>query len=897
MRTISADALQTLATSRGTEPILIVGIQWVQGGDILLYSEKAIEGRDNVRPSILELGIIDSTLAISLNETSDSIGIVLSDTDGHLKQIINTQDIHKRNIYIWQWFSSLPWDDRFLVFQGKINSPIAWKDSDRTLEFTGVSQLEDNEVGFTLEEGTFTEEDLDDLVGKTWPECFGTTIHQKALKIDNRYTGSLGESIGIADFTLPALSASNYTIASYLLQLQVFWALMGAYLRFIGLEEQGDSLIDKANQFGAQAVQFRQKGADALATYDSQKDTELSQVRIVGGENFPRGLIELDIGGAIFRGSFSGEQYADGADIFTVQQACHPALEEYCFECGEPVTQSVGTTSFTFEDVEGVVQECKIIPVAESYSYTQVTGDVGLIYTGNILGETAGPFSAAAGADVKLNSVEPQRYIVSITPGRVIKVAAFTTLDSGERILIDIPEDYYRVYRQSFGTVTATIIETTDALSKFPAPGWEDTIYVTYQSNIGPNPVDIISYLINRYTSFGIDPISFNQVRTYLAPYNMNFCVPGRKNIFTILKELTFQARCAIFLRNGLFYLVYLPAQPTSVHTFTEDNVDTNSVEVGFTETEDLITSFVGTWRAHGAQEEDNKVIHRYNVKKYGTHKFEFDYYAYNYIGGVIKSMTYWIMRRGNTWKTLKFNASLDALNTEVFDGILCDFTSDYVSNSAILGLVESADYQADTNTISFSIWTGVRVGEMESYAFNYPQGVSQTLVFPTPTEQAAGNAGGGTINNRAGGVLERRGPRSGINVQWNDNDPHGAGNRRNSDKGGKLSDGGDNGPGQPQTNETGQYEFTAVPPPSPGVSSASIVEPTSPTWIDIRITKIYDSLTQQSTTFDTFFEEISNNKLHGKTAASWKDGSNTGEFDFKWDEDKFGAGTAFLQD
>lgn len=901
-RTISAQALETLAKKRGTEPILIVGIQWRKGGGQMLYAEKAIEGREEVIPAILEMGTIDSTLAISLNESSDEIGIVLSDTDGHLKEIINTADIHKRDVYIWQWFPTLRWDDKFLVFQGKINSPITWKDSDRTLGFSAVSQLEDTEVGFTLEEGTFTEPTLDDLVGKVWPECFGTTIHQKAIKIDSKYTGSLGDSVGIADFTLPLQAAANEAIAGFLIELQIFWAMMGGYLRFIGLEEQGNALIKKANQFGVQAAGFRGKAADIIATYNAQKATETSVVRIIGGQEFPRGTLWLDIGGALFRGSFGGNQYEDGGDIFYIQQSCHPALEEFCIECGGPIYQTTGSTYFGYEGGDGTVQECKQLPYAEAFSYTQATGQTGLIYTGNIPGDTAGPFFADAGASVKIHSAEPHRYIVSITPGTVIKVAAFTTLETGERILLDVPPNMYRVYRQSFGTVTATIVETYDALSKSPAPAWEDTIYVTFASSIGPNPVSIMQYLINRYSSFGVDGTSFNRVRALTGAYDMNFCMPGRKNIFTALKELAFQARCAIFLRNGKFYLVYLPEEPPNVHTFTEDNVDTNSVEVGFTETEDLITSFTGTWRAHGAQDEDCKVILRYNIKKYGTHKFDFDYYAYNYIGGVIKSMTYWIMRRGNTWKTLKFNASLDSLNCEVFDGATLDFTSDFVSNGAVLGVVESADYEAGSNTVAFSVWTGVRAGEMTKYDFAYPRGISQSAVFPTPIEQREGNAGGGTINNRAGGTFDRRGPRAGgggVNVQWKGDSGQGAGNRRNSDKGGNPGDQGDQSPGSPKTNSTGEYNQGTPPPPSPESTGGNINEPDDPWWIDIRTTNIYDSKTQANTTFDTFFEEISSGKLHGKTEASWKDGSKTGEFDFKWDNDggKFGAGTAFLKD
>ena len=66
-----------------------------------------------------------------------------------------------------------------------------------------------------------------------------------------------------------------------------------------------------------------------------------------------------------------------------------------------------------------------------------------------------------------------------------------------------------------------------------------------------------MEYMINRYTDFAIDSTSFGQVSARLGNYPMHFVFPGKKNIFTALQELAFQARCAIFLRNGEFVLKF----------------------------------------------------------------------------------------------------------------------------------------------------------------------------------------------------------------------------------------------------------------------------------------------------------------------------------------------------
>jgi hypothetical protein len=484
----------------------------------------------------------------------------------------------------------------------------------------------------------------------------------------------------------------------------------------------------------------------------------------------------------------------------------------------------------------------------------------------------------------------------------VLKVTGFKTLENGERVMLDVPTNLYTAYRQRFGSVTATIVKVHDALSKVEPRPWEDSIYVTFQSTVGPNTVDILSYLIKRYTSFATDSTSFQHVRERVENYPMHFVFPGRKNIFTALQEVAFQARCAIYLRNGTFFLQYLPEEPPSVHTFTDSNVDTASVEMSFTETEDLITKFIGTWAIHGAQKEKHKCILRYNIKKYGTHEFTFDYYAYNQLDLVIKSMTYWIIRRGNTWKTLSFDAALDALNVETFDGATLDFSNNYTSAQAELGVVEKADYNSDDNTINFTVWTGIRAGEMDPYDFAYPADQPETLLFPSVIEEAEGLAGGGGIGQDTGGFLNRKSPLEPFREDNMRLLSDASGNRRNSDKGASSpTDVGDTRPDDPSPRDTGTLVDGPIPPPTPTLYRPNLIHPSEITAIDIRTTSILDSENvDYAVHLDTFFKQIDDFQLQGDVEAVWADtDDHQGQFDFKWDEDdeEWGAGTAFLED
>lgn len=887
-RSISSLALSKLAQTHGVEPVTIIEITWSLNGTPIRYATKdmvAVSSFGNViiPGKIVDNGEIDSVVAISLNETSEEFPLTLDDTDNSIKEIIDTTDVHLRDVAVFQWFEGLQWEDRFQIFQGKINSPASWSETDRTVKFSVVSQLEDKDVGFSPDEGTFP--DLpDDMVGKVWPECFGTSVHQKAIQVDFKHSGSTASPIGLHDFTLPSTIAAHQEIRNFLNFLIFLYSTAAGFAGALGLDDVQEQLEAKAAGFAAQSAAKLEEINNLAQVLADQKATEVTQFRVIGGEHFPRGSLKLEINEAVFTGSFGGPQGEQGSDIFRISCADHPERKNFhvgSTPCGNPGC---------------LASNCKQFPSAESFETS-----AGPIPTGNILGEQAGEYFANGGAGVTIFSNEPIRYFVSITPGTVIKVAAFTTFDSGEKVLVDVPTSLYTVFVQSYGSVDVTVVQVNNALSKLD-PAYEDTIYVTFESSVGPNPIDIITYLIGKYADIGFDNASFAQCREDLANYPMHFCLTQKKNIITVLKELAFMSRTALSIKSGLFFCRYMPSEPPSVFTFTENNVLTQSVELGFTDTEDLVTKYIGSWRSHGAQEEDNRVIMRYNVKKYGTHEESVDFYAYNYISAVVKTLTFWINRRGHTWKKLSFKTALDALNVETLDGVTLNFSSNYASNGPVLGCVEEGNYNSNDNTMDFVIWTGVRAGEMAQFDLAYPQDVDILLKFPDPIAEAAGFGGGDGPGNSAAGTIDREGRPQGVTITMDDDDAYQDGVRRHQDLGSnKPSDRGDNNPGKPKVNKTGSATQGNPPPPTPGINNTQIQDKGQVFWIDIRTTQIADSNNPgQTATLDTFFREITDQILKARTDAKWKEeGGQEAEFDFKFDDegDKFGAGTAFLQE
>lgn len=197
MRNMSAAALAKIATEKGIESVLVVRIKWRQNGPVIYYSDRyfsdpKIEGR------IISFGDLDNITKISGSGQSQSVNIVFDDKDGYFKTIIDKHDIHKMPATVIQWFTGLPFSDSFILFKGFISSPIAWKEGERTLSFDIVSRLEDNEVGFSAEEGQFPIVPHK-LIGKPWPLAFGTNVKVPALRLNEVPTGTTVDQIAFPD--------------------------------------------------------------------------------------------------------------------------------------------------------------------------------------------------------------------------------------------------------------------------------------------------------------------------------------------------------------------------------------------------------------------------------------------------------------------------------------------------------------------------------------------------------------------------------------------------------------------------------------------------------------------------------------------------------------------------
>jgi len=890
------------------------------------YADRDIE---QIPGRIIELSDLDNVVNVGDSSSSQEITLTLDDTDSSIKSLMDAYDVHKRPARVYQYFTGLDLADKFLIFSGKINTPITWNERDRTVTITIVSQLEDKEVGFSAEEGQFPYLPAD-LVGKAWPMVFGTVLNYPILQVNQAVKGTTLTGVGVVSGVTAWREASSRSNDSDFWRSMAMLSIQQSHLVSIasawdGIDSKKEAKYEKAAEEVSEQMSeaisnhARQRACEAAKQRENEQTAEShgsgdNPIRILGGEDFPQGTtVTIRVGGGLYTGRFAGE-------YFTVQGRTHPDDEG---EVARTQTQSTMNCSqspkaqvYCFEDEvpQGCLQDW-----ADGRTDGVSTTKGSMMMGGGNNDQNQGSTPVArsswsdAGATVSLYSYEAITYIASIVPGNVLAVKAYKQL-TGERRLTNVPSDMYVVSTQNYGTITAVQIVLSKPLSSLD-DGWSDDIYVTFQSSVGPNTVDVFKYLIQNYTDLTWDADSFDYVRVKLQQFPANFPILDRKNTIQVLQEIAYQARCAIWINNGVFYLKYLPEEPTAIDTIEVSDMDAEGVVVELTPTEDLVTKMKIKWRMSWAAESDRPkddnektIILRHNITKYGLQEEDYDFYIYNQPDIVFKCATFWLIRRSKTWKRIRFKTFLNKLNLETFDAVTLDFTQTYVANGSIKALVEQANYNSAENCVDFECLVPVTAGQMEQYHFFWPADLPQTDIWPPQDEVDVGSVGSGATGNLPVGDTSTI--PNGIFI-GGPNVVFGANSSR----------------GDPTPTDVGFTAQTAVS----GESYSGLVSGTRPVMnlrvliprvaaplapinlkggplVDIRTTMFTDSDNpgQEPAHLDTIIKKIASVDdeqvlvLDGsKMKLCTDDQAEPKVFDFKYDKEgeKFGAGTAFLQE
>jgi len=783
MRDIDNNTLALLRKKEGMEPVMIVSVDWGKNRVYTNYSDRIAnkEGDYGIRYGIIGRIISISNLENVVNVTgsgaSQTLSIVIDDSDRAILDIINQKDVHKCNVIVWFWFDGTDINDhKFYMFEGEINSPMEWNEADATFSFDVVSKIEDREVGFSADEASF-DYVPPSIIGKGWPLVFGTAIKVPGIRINDPPVGHNSDLIYLKDKSgnvvtnkLPVIKSNNnqnYEDARVMFQLAMNTARM-YYGCAILLETEA-----AANGGGAPVAIFSvssnpqlangQAGIDASTTLalasrmrqEGDRYIELANKYLGTAYEITSSIASLDLAAGADKTNTTGSIEIVGAGTF-------------------PKGARIAVTTARGGEFEGVLQERTFIiqkSTAPSLAVNSVNVGVPIVYDSDV--------SVKYETNVGVNN------LFYIPGGTVIRIAETTTynikyiaaLDHvtiraawAEKggVLTPIPAQYYTVNFETYTELKATIVTFHKPLSSI-ANDWSDDVYFDITSPLPTNVADVLIYLIQNYTDKGYDATSFQRLREASEKYPCSFAITERKNVFQVLQDIAFQARAAIWYKNQKFYVKYLPEKVDPVETITDADMDHRSLRITSTPTEELVTKLIFNYTIDHYQGAVKGIL-RSNIALYGTQEQSYDFYIYNNLESVIKSATFWLIRKSNTWKRIVFRTYIDFLRLETWDTVRLDLNpvvfgdnriAGIFSNGPIDGIIENCVYDSENKDVELTVWLPIKWGSNTEYIFAMPADVNipaDTPAYPDRIlrDTASATTGNKTNEGAAGKLIDQ---------------------------------------------------------------------------------------------------------------------------------------------
>jgi hypothetical protein len=769
MRTITANAQALLSQNMGTEIMVVLEVEWSDGGSVY-YSDQDLSGAE---PKIIDMGGFDTSMILEGSSDSQELDIVLDDTDGSIRAIYQSIDTHKRPARVYLLHKGLTLVDKILVFKGEVVTPIEWDETQRSVKFNILSRLDATQVGFSMEEGDFPNIP-DEALGKAWPLVFGQVCHLPAVKVRAPRRGYLESGLGISDFTLPERICQA-------VKIQCPSQSTGTHTYFVNVGDGWTSTTEKTIGPDLECVNRRFGEICRLKDLlEQQTAYERSTVEINNGVSFPQGeQVTLFVDNALFTGVFTG-------NTFNITSCQHPEFASFNHQLCVNVpglgygtvngnAQIGGSTSVEqgaggYWAISGNASgngTSTWVPSGNNTSFIAdqneaqafASCDAALQGTPGMVGgpkeswalydsmEESDFFWAPAGTEVYIEAESEILYVVSLLPGTVDGVAAYRRAPNGFRYLTEVPADRYTVYETDYDGYTVAEIGMDKALALYiddatgKSEGWEDQIYVSFTSSVGPDPTAIIQWLVEKYTDLTVDATSFAAVSAYMTNYPNNFYLTDRLDVFDLIQDIAYQSRCSVYVRNDVVYMTYLSVEPSSLRTLSESDILSGTFVEALSETEDVYTTHNVAWKKAGAavradQSVDRKVILKYNVKKYGTVEEEWDYYTYNLYELILKSATFWLIRKANSWKRVSFQLPIKHIDLDVGDCVTLNLAQ---FGDPVKIVIEKMNLNPSDHTLDVECWTPIRSGETSQFYWAWPSQQAAAAVWPLADDTAGG--------------------------------------------------------------------------------------------------------------------------------------------------------------
>jgi hypothetical protein len=756
MRFLTGGATSAIATRTGLEPIVFVVIFW--GGGTYWFASKAGTG---ARPTIISLGDCVNEKRAAHKGSTGAASVTFDDSDGFLKSVIDTILTEKAAAQVLLGFEGYSSHDLILLLNGKVVGPVSYSEGERTLTLTVEPQVESQEAGFS------PSDEFPDLapeaIGVPWPMLFGTVEHSPCPIVRKHVEGFLKAPI--------RLNSSIYKVSSDGQSITISEDCTVS--TFLG-DDSADSTIyiRGGNDFHqGSEIKIIVDGVVFKGRFDGETFT-------VTGANLPRyenvtfasrsGLSFDDnyharvpaktylSGMYIYMGKSSNYVSKQEGDVVELRHISLNPTTHDPLPLGPSQTidkayvimknGAVGATASLLEDLidsiqSGYKETSKARIGALKYFFDQMQGQSDIFW------------QAPADTSVRLfDKADPDIYIVSCVQCASVDAVyghkSVTYADGTTRkVLAPIPTDYYDVqlssnYPVNGVNVTGLIFNTP--LKDFEDEGWDDKVFASATSTIGPNVADIIEFILNTYVP-DLNTIGFNQAGGHTD--DANFAYRQRRNALDLASDIAWQAKCALRTDSNTAELIYLAIQPGTVLNLGEGNTELGSLKLSFTPTTQIKTKLVARWSetdkdktqpgpynelraqrlintiysiiesdSSSRRMDEHVEVYRENIDVFGLLEDQVDIFIFNNADSIDSTLQFWGHRYANSWRTVELVTFLNGAALQSFDNVLLNYASPELWNLVnVQGEVESTSLNFKEKTVSLKLWLPIIAGQISA--------------------------------------------------------------------------------------------------------------------------------------------------------------------------------------
>ncbi len=280
-----------------------------------------------------------------------------------------------------------------------------------------------------------------------------------------------------------------------------------------------------------------------------------------------------------------------------------------------------------------------------------------------------------------------------------------------------VPGEHYSIdTNYSYGGQNVTAIFMSQPLSTVDDSGWNDTIHCNIESSLTKNPVTQIKWIIDNYaTNLTSDAASFAAVAAKVAPLWGHWALFDQPDALKLAEEMAWMARCALFVKDDAVYIKFLAETPATISDISRDTVELKTMELGFTETEDIYTKLKALYVTDysGEKESDKEFTYTKNTNLFGVEEDEFDFYIYTNKECVQVVATFWGYRYANSWRQIEVNSFLPNLAIEAYDWINIDIPQ--FSTNALPALTQSTKHDTGSHRIGITAEIASSAGKSSS--------------------------------------------------------------------------------------------------------------------------------------------------------------------------------------